>query len=553
MKKFYSLAILLLSGLYLFGQTTHKVLVEHFTQASCPPCAQVNPIIHPIMERHADKIVRITHQVSWPGIDPMNKDNPGEVSTRVQYYGINSVPNSAVDGIKGASTDLISDQSLEEGSTKPASYEVKINYKLDPNYNEIDVFVNVSLKGTKLNRPVLRVAMLEKVISWTTPPGTNGEKEFHHVMKKYLPNPSGTALTDLENAGDTKEYSFHYKFDKLYNFKNLEIAAFVQDDASKDVDNAEHKEVDFPVNTGVDASIKGANVSANATSNVVCGSMINPTVTIINTGTETINELVFEVSANGGPKSEIKWNGTINTLAEKTIDLNAVEVPEYYPQQNAILINIKKVNGKEDDFAGANQISLAFQLPVQTTQKSRFEFKAFSDPKLIRFEIKNSAGTIILKDGPFADKNNKVYELNLDTKECFTVHAYNQHTSVNATYKLFNESGVQVLTGSVIQPGESINMFTTYSTVTGSENIDAGKTEFILVPNPSTGNVEIISEMSGKLNYYIYNSQGKLLMNGLLPNAGIQSVKNIQIAEPGVYLVVIKNEKSVFSKKLIIQ
>ncbi|MBK8153819.1 MAG: T9SS type A sorting domain-containing protein [Saprospiraceae bacterium] len=59
--------------------------------------------------------------------------------------------------------------------------------------------------------------------------------------------------------------------------------------------------------------------------------------------------------------------------------------------------------------------------------------------------------------------------------------------------------------------------------------------------------------MSGIVNYYIYNSQGKLLMNGLLPNAGIQSVKNIQIAEPGVYLVVIKNEKSVFSKKLIIQ
>ncbi|MBK8450842.1 MAG: hypothetical protein IPL42_12815 [Saprospiraceae bacterium] len=32
-------------GTMLIGQSQRKVLIEHFTQASCGPCASINPVI----------------------------------------------------------------------------------------------------------------------------------------------------------------------------------------------------------------------------------------------------------------------------------------------------------------------------------------------------------------------------------------------------------------------------------------------------------------------------------------------------------------------------
>ena len=81
----------------LLGQSQRKVLIEHFTQASCGPCAAINPQLQPILERNKTKITKITHQVSWPGVDPMNKDNPGEVQDRVNYYGVTGVPDIFLD------------------------------------------------------------------------------------------------------------------------------------------------------------------------------------------------------------------------------------------------------------------------------------------------------------------------------------------------------------------------------------------------------------------------------------------------------------------------
>ncbi|MBK6823766.1 MAG: hypothetical protein IPG87_12510 [Saprospiraceae bacterium] len=84
----------------LTGQSPKKALYEHFTQASCPPCASVNPVLHPILDRNKDKVVQITHQVSWPGYDQMNEDNPSEVANRVSYYGTNAVPSGFLKGKK---------------------------------------------------------------------------------------------------------------------------------------------------------------------------------------------------------------------------------------------------------------------------------------------------------------------------------------------------------------------------------------------------------------------------------------------------------------------
>ena len=46
--------------------------------------------------------------------------------------------------------------------------------------------------------------------------GTNGQTEFHYVMKKMVPNQTGTIIGDLL-YGDTLHYSLSYTFNGNYD------------------------------------------------------------------------------------------------------------------------------------------------------------------------------------------------------------------------------------------------------------------------------------------------------------------------------------------------
>jgi len=96
-KKFtllFSIALLALLTIrqFSFAQAQRLVLVEEFTQASCPPCASQNPGFNDLIDANPDKIRSIKYQESWPGVDPMNAQNPTQVATRTSYYGVNAVP-----------------------------------------------------------------------------------------------------------------------------------------------------------------------------------------------------------------------------------------------------------------------------------------------------------------------------------------------------------------------------------------------------------------------------------------------------------------------------
>ncbi|MBK6698331.1 MAG: hypothetical protein IPG55_00200 [Saprospiraceae bacterium] len=47
-----------------------KILFEHFTQASCGPCAAQNPGFHALIDQPINdgKWLTLKYQVSWPGL-----------------------------------------------------------------------------------------------------------------------------------------------------------------------------------------------------------------------------------------------------------------------------------------------------------------------------------------------------------------------------------------------------------------------------------------------------------------------------------------------------
>lgn len=241
---------LLLSGVLLFSaagfaSAQRMMLLEHFTQASCGPCASQNPALKLRLDANPGKVVAIKYQTSWPGVDPMNAANPTEVASRVTYYNVTGVPNSVVDGnAYNGSPGGVSQTLIDTRSSGQDAADVDVKYFIIDNTDPVADSMLVTAKVKAMSAlPAgykLRVAAIEREIDFVTAPGTNGEKHFESVMKKMLPDANGTTLPAIA-AGDSVSYTFKMSLkrangsDMYYNLGQASAVAFVQNDANKQV------------------------------------------------------------------------------------------------------------------------------------------------------------------------------------------------------------------------------------------------------------------------------------------------------------------------------
>lgn len=217
------------------AQAPRFVLFEHFTQASCGPCAAQNPgFQNTIMTPNPNTMRHIAYHTSWPGVDPMYNLNPTEPTDRVNYYNVTGVPNIQMNGNQktgqpGAFTQADVDNQFAMGSP------IKISVTEVDNGNNRDVTINVLTVGVVPSGTwKLRVAIVEDPIIYGTPPGSNGETDFPNVFRKMLPNTTGAAYTPA-SIGNAVTFNYNYAEDVNWNAANLKVIAFVQNDVTKEV------------------------------------------------------------------------------------------------------------------------------------------------------------------------------------------------------------------------------------------------------------------------------------------------------------------------------
>jgi len=251
MKKALLTSIILISGIAAsFGQ--RLVLLEHFTQASCGPCASQNPALNSLLDNNQTKIVAIKYQTSWPGTDPMNAANPSDVATRVTYYNVSGVPNSVMDGnYYNGSPGGVTQSNINTRNGSSPGVITRASYTIRDNAAPLNdsMIVTATVKATSQVPAgyILHMVAIEREIEFATAPGTNGEKKFESVMKKMLPSASGTTLPAIA-AGDSVTYSYKYSLvrsngtDVYYNLGQAAAVAFVQNNTSKEVLGASYDE-----------------------------------------------------------------------------------------------------------------------------------------------------------------------------------------------------------------------------------------------------------------------------------------------------------------------
>lgn len=240
MKNYFTfLFLLFLSGSSVFGQKV--TLVEQVTSASCPPCAAVNPGFNSLLNSNLGAVAVVKYQRGGGNyIDPMWDFNPNEVNSRVvSYYGISSFPNFWVDGTHYTSASPVTQTIIDNANSESQLYKINLTHELNSTKDTLRVEGTfIALADFQENEDVLLKAftmVVDKEVSYNSAPGTNGEKEFHNVMRKILPHHNGFNL-GKKFAGDTVNLSYSYWIDKNeLNPDDLYAIAFVQRTPTKEI------------------------------------------------------------------------------------------------------------------------------------------------------------------------------------------------------------------------------------------------------------------------------------------------------------------------------
>ena len=355
MKNIVSTLLVCLFSVAAFGQN-RLVLVEHFTQASCGPCASQNPALKTLLDANATKVVALKYQTSWPGVDPMNAANPTEAAARVQYYGVTGVPNSVMDGSgPGSPGTIVTTTTINNRYNTAAPLNLSASHQWTAGYDSIQIGVYVANAGTATvasgaaGSLKLHVAVIEEDINYPSAPGSNGETVFYQVMRKMVPDASGTTMADSWTAGQTQMFVFKVAAPSyLANLNKVAVVAFIQDNSNKSVLNASRT----TAQTIAGLPDIGVNAFTAATPGL-CNGTTTPMVTIKNEGSLAITSASVAYAINGGTPVTQNWTGSLSAGATAVVTFPQVTLPA---GTNSLVATVSSPNGT-GDVNGMNNMS----------------------------------------------------------------------------------------------------------------------------------------------------------------------------------------------------
>ncbi len=547
MKKILSLLTLsLLLGIGItHAQNQRIVVLECFTSATCGPCASANPNLDNLINNNADQLIAIKYHVNWPYAgDPMNLDNPTEVSSRVSYYSVNSVPTSIADGRWSGSSSSVNQNLINQWAAVESPLEMRMNYYLNETQDTITVNVmgraSTDISSSNLK---LHIAVLEQTMTYTSAPCTysNGERVFHNVMKKMLPNASGTSIQAMQ-AGDYFAYQYSWALANVMDVNELTAVAWLQDSNTKEVLQGRKSSENLEPFFAKQAKISNIDHAKKK----VCSGTMSPYITVDNFGSETINTLDINVLVNEDTIKQITWEGNVETARSANISLGELEFG--FGSTNNLKVEISQVNGVPDDYE-TSVINYSFEeAPFVFNKSFKLTIRTDDNPQATTWDIVNTAtGEVVLSGGPYDEAHHMYSEdFDLENGGCYLFTIYDADgdglASGNGLYGL-KAGSTTLLSGGNFKDKESNEFsFSKYEDI--EENtVDA----VVIYPNPSNGIVTVESANNGVLN--VYNTTGQLVYNKNISGKTNVDVSNI---EKGAYLFVITDENGTSNKQIIV-
>lgn len=366
MRKLYTL---ILGGLVCsmgYAQTPSKlVLIEAFSNASCPPCAANNPQMNALLSNNTNKAVSVKFQANFPGFDPMNAQNPTENNGRRTYYGVNAVPGVMVDGTTGPiNSGSINQSNIDDAYNVGTDVDLTLSHSLSANFDSISINVSATNLGTAniTGNLVLHVALVEREINFPEPPGSTNEKDFYGVMRKMYPGLNGTPITGGLSVGVAQTFSMNEVIPSyIYNYGEIAVVAWVQDVTTKEVFNAAYSAPQPLPSNAVDGGLE--NVTQDISD--LCAESFEPKVRLKNEGNSPITSAVVSYTLNGGAPVDFNYTGSLAPNATEIITFPNTTLNG--GQTNTISFELNDVNNGSFDFNTMNNSTPAIDIPLLPT------------------------------------------------------------------------------------------------------------------------------------------------------------------------------------------
>ena len=218
-----------------------KILFEAHTATTCGPCASQNPSLDAFIQTHFDSIVAIKYHVWWPALgDPMYNANVPQQRVRTHYNAISAVPTLTVDGVhnqvSGYTTlsNLLNPFNTRRALGSPIGITVT-DTRLPGDTIKATININVVSALPSGVDYRLRINAVERKITYSTPPGSNGETIFYDVFRRMYPSTYGIPV-NYTPGNYVVEYK--YKRDPAWIDSMMYTAVFIQDENNHEVINA---------------------------------------------------------------------------------------------------------------------------------------------------------------------------------------------------------------------------------------------------------------------------------------------------------------------------
>jgi hypothetical protein len=328
-------------GLAAAAQCPRIPLYEEFTGENCPPCASTNPGLNTLLlsATNATRIVAIKWQVPIPSA-PSNtwslyQTNKIEIDYRWKSGGygyspaINSAPSSKIDGreatVFGASSGHpanLNNNVIAKAASMPSAFNIIMTR--DPiNGTSTSAVVNVTIQATMpystTSNLVFRNVLVERNITFSVAPGTNGEKIFEDPVRISYPSlQAGTTLQKTWTRGQVMTFSMNCVFPSYIHDKNeIEFVGFIQNDGTKRVEQTTRTDLPRPTFDAVASPINPPFLCSAANT-------IAPVVPVKNNGQSDITALTITPYIDGVAGSPTQWSGVIKPGFSDFIQLDPV-------------------------------------------------------------------------------------------------------------------------------------------------------------------------------------------------------------------------------------
>ncbi len=99
------------------------------------------------------------------------------------------------------------------------------------------LLINLNIKTKNINNPelenlVLRIAIVETEIGYSSPPGSNGETKFYNVVRAVFPSNEGFRLSEIIGQ---KPFLFENSIDSTWNLNNIRAVSLIQNINTKEI------------------------------------------------------------------------------------------------------------------------------------------------------------------------------------------------------------------------------------------------------------------------------------------------------------------------------